>query len=87
MSDDTPATPATAADCAETVHRLYFFLDGELTEERRRAIRAHLDQCPPCGKIVEFEAELRRVVADRCRDRVPEQLRQKIAALLEDEPV
>ena len=69
----------TETDCAETVARLYEFLDGELTEERRIAIAAHLDHCPPCGSVVTFEAELRRVVADRCRDHVPEHLRRRIA--------
>jgi mycothiol system anti-sigma-R factor len=69
-------------DCRETVARLYEFLDGELTEERRRAIEAHLDHCPPCGSVVSFEAELRRVVADRCKDHVPEQLRERIAATI-----
>lgn len=73
---------ASGTECAETVARLYQFLDGELTEEKRIAIAAHLDHCPPCGSVVNFEAELRRVVADRCRDHVPEHLRQRIAAEL-----
>ena len=51
---------SSGADCAETVHRLYHFLDGELTEERRAAIRGHLNKCSPCEQIVSFEAELRR---------------------------
>ncbi len=31
-------TPIPQVDCAETVARLYEFLDGELTEDRRIAI-------------------------------------------------
>ena len=46
-----------AADCEETVHRLYHFLDGALTESRRRAISAHLDICGDCLDAVDFEAE------------------------------
>lgn len=72
----------SGTECAETVARLYEFLDGELTEERRSAITAHLDHCPPCGSVAHFEAELRRVIADRCRDHVPAQLRERIAAEL-----
>lgn len=65
--------------CGEVVHRLYHFLDGELTEERRAAIRAHLDDCGPCLDAFDFEAELRQVVASRCRDRVPDSLRERVA--------
>ncbi|HUY29959.1 MAG TPA: mycothiol system anti-sigma-R factor [Acidimicrobiales bacterium] len=75
------------ADCEETVHRLYHFLDGELTEDRRLAIRAHLDDCGPCVDVLGFEAELRRVVADRCRDRVPDHLRDRVARLIDHERV
>jgi mycothiol system anti-sigma-R factor len=73
------------ANCEETVHRLYHFLDGELTESRRQAISAHLDSCGDCLDAVDFEAELRRVVADRCRDRVPQALVERIADALRHE--
>ena len=73
------------ADCTSTIHRLYHYLDGELTEESRIAIRRHLDECAPCLEKVDFEAELRRVIADRCKDRVPEQLRDRIARAIHHE--
>ena len=75
-------SPLPQVDCAETISRLYEFLDGELNEERRRAIENHLNFCPPCGSVVTFEAELRRVIADRAKDHVPEQLRVRILAAL-----
>ncbi len=75
------------ADCEETIERLYWFLDGELTEERRLAIRAHLDDCGPCLEVMGFEAEVRRLIADRCRDRVPAGLRERIAAAIHLEAV
>jgi len=74
-----------AADCEETIHRLYHYLDGELTEERRAAIKRHLDECAPCLDVLGFETELRRIIADRCHDHVPDELRQRIAELLEHE--
>ena len=74
--------PIPQVDCIETVAWLYEFLDGELTEERRVAIENHLNFCPPCGSVVSFEAELRRVIADRARDHVPDQLRERIAVAL-----
>ena len=74
-----------SVDCDEAVHQLYHYLDGELTEERREEIRVHLDYCGPCGGAAEFEAELRRVIASRCRDRVPESLIRKVAEAIDEE--
>jgi mycothiol system anti-sigma-R factor len=72
-------------DCVETVHRIYHYLDGELTEERRVEISRHLDDCSPCLHAFDFEAELRRVISNRCRDHVPDRLRERIAAAIEHE--
>lgn len=66
-------------DCEEAVHQLYHYLDGELTEERRRAIAVHLDLCGSCADAAGFEKELRMVIANCCRDRVPESLKVRIA--------
>jgi len=67
------------------VHQLYDFLDGELTEERRREITVHLDYCAPCAGAAEFEAELRAVIASRCKDRVPDALIRRIAEAIDEE--
>jgi mycothiol system anti-sigma-R factor len=72
-------------DCQEAVHELYHYLDGELTEERREEIRVHLDWCGPCHGAAEFEVELRRVIANRCKDRVPQSLIERIAAAIDEE--
>jgi mycothiol system anti-sigma-R factor len=66
-------------DCREAVELLYHYIDGELTEERRVLISHHLDDCPPCMKAFDFEVELRVVVSQRCRDRVPDALQERIA--------
>jgi mycothiol system anti-sigma-R factor len=72
-------------DCREALHRIYHFLDGELTSVRRREIESHLDSCSPCLQMFGFESELRRVVADKCRDAVPDGLRERIAGALHHE--
>ena len=72
-------------NCEEAVHELYTYLDGELTEVRREEIRIHLDYCGPCGGAAEFEAELRKVIANRCKDRVPESLIRRVAEAIEEE--
>ena len=72
-------------DCWEAVHELYHYLDGALTDERRLEITVHLDLCGPCSDAAVFEGELRHVIADRCRDRVPEGLRKRIAEAIDEE--
>jgi mycothiol system anti-sigma-R factor len=73
-------------DCNETLRELYLFLDGQLTEDDRTHIQAHLDDCSPCLEAFDFEAELRLVVRNRCSDAVPESLRERIARAIEREP-
>jgi len=80
-SDPVPQFP----NCDETIERLYAYLDGELTEDRRAAIQRHLDLCGPCVGAFGFEAELRRVIANRCRDHVPETLIERVALALSRE--
>ena len=72
-------------DCEEAIHKIYHFLDGELTQEKRVEITKHLDECPPCGKAFDFEADLRRVISSSCHDRVPDSLRERIANSIKHE--
>lgn len=69
-------------DCNEALRELYVFLDGELTEERRSVIARHLDDCNPCLEVFDFEAELRLVIQQKCREQVPPELRQRIEETL-----
>ena len=77
--------PAGFVGCDETIARLYFYLDGELTEQRRIEIARHLDLCGPCVGAYGFEQELRRLVASRCHDRVPDALRARVAEAIRQE--
>ncbi len=72
--------------CDETLTELYSYLDGELTVEVREKIRVHLDDCPPCGDIAVFEVELRKVIASKCVDKVPDDLRARIIAACSEDP-
>jgi mycothiol system anti-sigma-R factor len=82
---DTSGLFGVSVDCVEAVHELYSYLDGELTEVRREEIRVHLDWCGPCGGAAQFEEDLRRVIANRCKDRVPQSLIDRVAAAISDE--
>lgn len=78
MTDDNTSD----GECRQALDTLYHFLDGELTAERRALIQRHLDGCSPCLEAYDFEAELKLVVARRCRDQVPESLRLRISVAL-----
>jgi len=78
-------TGEPGADCSDSVQRLYHYLDGELTDERRAEIKKHLDECPPCLGAFDFEADLRSVIASRCKDHVPDALRERVHAALHEE--
>src|ERR1700728_692134 len=82
---DPAALFGVTVDCHEAVHELYHYLDGELTEERRHEIRVHLDWCGPCNGAADFEAELRKVIANRCKDRVPDSLIRRVAEAIDEE--
>lgn len=69
-------------DCEKAFHRMYHYLDGELTVWRRWIIARHLDRCPPCANGFDFEIELRQVIASRCRDQVPPELKRRVADAL-----
>jgi len=73
------------SECDDAIHRLYYFMDGALTEEKRLQIKKHLDACPPCLRVYDFEEELRQVIANHCQDTVPEGLRERVAAAIERE--
>ena len=65
-------------DCREVVQELYTFLDGELTSTQRVVISRHIDGCVDCHEVAEFHAELRMAIAQKCREQVPDGLRDRI---------
>ena len=72
-------------DCTGALESLHPYLDSTLRADRRMLIAGHLNICPPCFNAYNYEAGLRGVVAAKCRDQVPETLRNKIReAILED---
>ena len=73
MHDDDDAT-----GCKEAIQTLYNFLDGELTDRRRYEIQLHLEECSPCLEAFDFEAELKLIIARKCRDQVPSNLRDRV---------
>jgi mycothiol system anti-sigma-R factor len=86
MGESQMGSEESDLDCNETIERLYHYLGGELTDERRTEIRLHLDECAPCVGAFDFESDLRKLIANRCKDHVPESLRQRVHdAIIEEE--
>ncbi len=82
---ELPCDP-NSGECGEALRDLFVYLDGQLTVERRLVIKTHIDLCSPCLERFSFETELRQVIAQRCRETVPESLRLKIAEAIGCDP-
>ena len=66
-------------NCDETIRELEAFLDGALSEDGHHAIHAHLEGCTDCLQAFDFQAELRTVIAAKCRnDEMPAGLLSRI---------
>ena len=71
-------------DCNETLRELETFLDGELSHDAVTSIRAHLEGCPDCYQAFDFPAELKAVIAVKCRhDEMPPNLLSRIEQCLQ----
>ena len=85
MANDNNLMASSSLGCDSAVHDLYHFLDGQLTDEKRALIAQHLDQCAPCGSAAHFEEELRKVIADRCTEQVPQSLIERVGRAIDEE--
>ena len=73
-------------DCSETLRELEAFLDQELTDGGQAVIHAHLEHCPDCLEANEFHAELKAVIAQKCRgDQLPPGLAERIRSCFGDD--
>ncbi len=69
-------------DCQAVIRELYTFLDGEMGDTKTADFTRHLYGCVDCHEAVAFHAELKMVISSKCRDAVPDTLRQRIVAAL-----
>ena len=45
---DSGQGDAAGSDCSEVLHRVYEYLDGEMTHDDTVKIKHHLEECGPC---------------------------------------
>jgi anti-sigma factor (TIGR02949 family) len=70
-------------DCQTAVRQLWDLLDGELTDDRMREVRNHLDTCSECLPHAEFgERFLAALQSARERHVMPPAVRSQVMAAL-----
>ena len=70
-------------DCSTALDEVYLYLDLECSEDRRRLIRKHLDECSKCMREFGIEHEVKALVARCCGDETaPVELRERLRVKL-----
>ena len=75
-------------DCDKAVEQLNRYVDRELDEDDLKQVRAHLDECPECSHVFDFQAEMKRLVRrESCAgDSAPDRLRRWVQELGSRDP-
>ena len=71
--------------CDHAIEHMYYYIDGEMTWYRRMRIRWHLRRCDDCCGAYEFEIRLKEVIRERGRDQPPQELFDRLRALIQQE--
>ena len=64
--------------CRQVLRELQMFLDGEAADELQDIVARHLDACSPCYDRVEFQREVRVLIASKCTDCAPPGLMERV---------
>jgi len=73
----TPDHPAI--DCRAAIDHLYAYLDGELSDDVRGAVEAHLERCAGCFPQFQLERTFLRFLDARASaQRAPAAVRRRI---------
>lgn len=72
-------------NCDETHELLYVYLDGETSWWRRRQVRRHLRECPPCEDGFVFEERLKLRIRMGCQEQIPRELLDRLRASLRND--
>ena len=72
----------------EALKEIERLLDGELPDELRIKVQAHLSGCSPCMDRTEFRRHLKAMIALKCTgDEPPPELFIRIRAIIEERDV
>lgn len=66
-------------DCSEVLHRIYEYLDGEMSADDVRRVAAHLNECQPCLAEHDLDVALKQVVRRSCSgETAPVEVRMQV---------
>ena len=68
----------TNSECADFLERIVYFLDNELDDADKSAVRLHLDACNPCLEKYDLQRTVKAVVARSCSEAAPDDLRKRV---------
>jgi mycothiol system anti-sigma-R factor len=72
-------------DCSVVISEVYLYLDLECSDDRRRLIQKHLDDCSDCLREYGIEHEVKALVARSCGDETaPRELRERLRVKLSE---
>ncbi|MGE9809421.1 MULTISPECIES: mycothiol system anti-sigma-R factor [unclassified Janibacter] len=78
-AEATPPDVPAGADCSETLHRVYEYLDGEMALVDTLKIQQHLADCAPCLAQYDLDQALKALVKRSCQcEEAPVALRTTI---------
>ena len=67
--------------CEEALADIYLLLDRECSPERDAALRAHIDDCPPCLEEYGIDEHIKQLLARKCGgDHAPDELKSRLRA-------
>ncbi|WP_410572536.1 mycothiol system anti-sigma-R factor [Amycolatopsis sp. cmx-4-61] len=67
--------------CEEALADIYLLLDRECSPERDAALRAHIEDCPPCLEEYGIDEHIKRLLARKCGgDHAPAELKSRLRA-------
>jgi anti-sigma factor RsiW len=70
-------------DCSTAKAKMFPYVDGELGQEARDQVEAHLAHCGACRRLVDLEVAFREMYVEPLRpDPAPSRVREKVSALL-----
>ena len=67
--------------CEEALADIYLLLDRECSPERDAALRAHIEDCPPCLEEYGIDEHIKQLLARKCGgDHAPADLKTRLRA-------
>ncbi|MEV7036607.1 mycothiol system anti-sigma-R factor [Amycolatopsis sp. NPDC051061] len=67
--------------CEEALADIYLLLDRECSTERDAALRAHIEDCPPCLEEYGIDEHIKQLLARKCGgDHAPAELKSRLRA-------